>query len=183
MGDMPFKKFNQDRRSGRERRKGQAGEQHSAFRLEGSGAQDWGVLDWLEAEQQGNQQRRRDRRSGVERRGSVQNRREERRLIPFSVAPQGRVSTLAGQHWHCTLWDLSYRGLCLVAQGSLELPLGSTLQVALTEVVGLGSVEFKAELRWYASDAFQTYLGLRFQEPDTLPKDSFLERYHAADFD
>jgi c-di-GMP-binding flagellar brake protein YcgR len=148
--------------------------------------QNQSVFDWLEREQQEQAQDEQrsglDRRSGVARRGSVQNRREERRSIPFSVAPRGEVRAEDGRHWHCTLWDVSQRGLCVVANGCFELPLGSELSISLFEVVGLGSAAFKANLRWFASDEFQTYLGLQFSEPSTLPPDTFLERYLQTDF-
>jgi hypothetical protein len=78
---------------------------------------------------------------------------------------------------------VSQRGLCVVANGSFELPLGSALNIKLFEVVGLGSAAFKANLRWFASDEFQTYLGLQFSEPSILPPDTFLERYLLTDFD
>jgi hypothetical protein len=141
------------------------------------------VFDWLESEQQEERRTGLDRRSGVARRGSVQNRRDERRSIPFSVAPRGEVRADDGRHWNCTLWDVSRRGLCVVANGCFELPLGSDLHITLFEVVGLGSAAFKANLRWFASDEFQTYLGMRFSDPDTLPTDSFLERYLQTEFD
>jgi len=50
-------------------------------------------------------------------------------------------------------------------------------------VVGLGSMFFKAELRWFATDEFQTYLGLQFTDPSMLPEGTFLERYLQARFE
>jgi hypothetical protein len=173
-----FRKFgDQDRRKGLDPRTG--AERRSA----GGEDQNQSVFDWLENEQQEERRSGNDRRSGVARRGSVHNRRDERRSIPFSVAPRGEVRTEDGRHWHCTLWDVSQRGLCVVANGSFELPLGSALNIKLFEVVGLGSAAFKANLRWFASDEFQTYLGLQFSEPSSLPPDTFLERYLLIDFD
>ena len=173
-----FRKFgDQDRRKSADQRDG--GERRSA----GGDDQNQSVYDWLEQEQQEERRSGLERRSGVARRGSVVNRREERRSIPFSVAPRGEVRTEDDRHWHCTLWDVSRRGLCVVAHGCFELPLGSELGIKLFEVVGLGSAAFKANLRWFASDEFQTYLGLQFSEPSTLPPDTFLERYLQTDFD
>lgn len=173
-----FRKFgDQDRRKGLDPRTGV--ERRSAAGED----QNQSVFDWLENEQKEERRSGNDRRSGVARRGSVHNRRDERRSIPFSVAPRGEVRTEDGRHWHCTLWDVSQRGLCVVANGSFELPLGSALNIKLFEVVGLGSAAFKANLRWFASDEFQTYLGLQFSEPSILPPDTFLERYLLTDFD
>jgi hypothetical protein len=171
-----FRKFgDQDRRGsnddGADRRSGD--EQRSP---EDEG-QDLGLYDWLESEDQ------QERRSGVSQRGSVSNRRDERRSIPFSVAPRGEVRAGDGRHWNCTLWDVSRRGLCVVANGSFELPLGCELHLSLFEVVGLGSFTVTAHLRWFASDEFQTYLGLQLTEPSTLPPDTFLERYLQTRFD
>jgi hypothetical protein len=178
-GDQDRRK-DPDRRSGDERRSASGTDQNQDD-------QNQSVFDWLEREQQEQAQEERrsglDRRSGVARRGSVQNRREERRSIPFSVAPRGEVRAEDGSHWHCTLWDVSQRGLCVVANGCFELPLGSELSINLFEVVGLGSAAFKANLRWFASDEFQTYLGLQFSEPSTLPPNTFLERYLQTNFD
>jgi hypothetical protein len=172
-----FRKFgNQDRRHSSDQRSG--GDRRRSADEDSNQS----VFDWLESEQQEDRRNGLDRRSGMERRGSVHNRRDERRSIPFSVAPRGEVRTEDGQHWHCTLWDVSRRGLCLVANGCFELPLGSELTISLFEVVGLGSAAFKANLRWFASDEFQTYLGLQFKEPSTLPPDTFLERYLQIDF-
>jgi hypothetical protein len=178
-----FRKFgDQDRRQGNDQRAG--GEQRSSAE-DGS---DQSVFDWLESEQLESEhllERRSglDRRSGVAQPGSVLNRRDERRSIPFSVAPRGEVRTEDGRHWHCTLWDVSQRGLCVVANGCFELALGSELNVKLFDVMGLGSAAFKVNLRWFASDEFQTYLGMQFSEPGTLPPDTFLERYLKTDFD
>ena len=173
-----FRKFgDQDRRKVPDQRV--LGERRSAA----GDDQHQSVFDWLESEQQQERRSGVDRRSGVARRGSVHNRRDERRSIPFSVAPRGEVRTEDGRHWHCTLWDVSQRGLCVVANGCFELPLGSELNIKLFEVVGLGSAAFKASLRWFASDDFQTYLGLQFSEPSLLPPDTFLERYLLTDFD
>lgn len=181
-----FKLGNQDRRTGQDRRNGQDRRSHSRFRPEEEAdpaAEERGVLDWLSEEEREERRSGNDRRSGTERRGTVRNRRDERRVIPFSVAPRGEVRTADGAHWHCSLWDVSRSGLCLVANQSFELPLGCELQVALYEVVGLGSMFFKAHLRWFASDEFQTYLGLQFSDPGMLPEGTFLERYLQAHFE
>jgi len=175
-----FKLGSQDRRSGSDRR-GQ-----SRFRPEDetdAAAEERGVLDWLSEEEREDRRSGNDRRSASERRGSVHNRRDERRVIPFSVAPRGELRTADGEHWHCSLWDVSRSGLCLVANQSFELTLGCELQVSLYEVVGLGSMFFKAELRWFATDEFQTYLGLQFTDPSMLPEGTFLERYLQARFE
>jgi c-di-GMP-binding flagellar brake protein YcgR len=110
-------------------------------------------------------------------------RRDKRCSIPFSVAPRGEVRGVDGSRWPCTLWDLSRHGLCVVARGCVELPIGSELRLGLFEVMGQGSVSFQTNLRWFANDAFQTFLGLQFNEPKTLPQDSFLERYLQTMFD
>ncbi len=110
-------------------------------------------------------------------------RRDKRRSIPFSVAPRGEVRGVDGSRWPCTLWDLSRHGLCVVARGCVELPIGSELRLGLFEVLGQGSVSFQTNLRWFANDASQTFLGLQFNEPKTLPQDSFLERYLQTMFD
>jgi hypothetical protein len=163
--DGPDRRSSQDRRSGIERR--------------GSSVER-GVFDWLQDEEREDRRNGKDRRSGRARRGTVANRLDERRTIPFSIAPRGEVRTEDGQHWHCTLWDLSRSGLCLVANGSFEPAPGCEFSVALYEVVGLGSVFFKATLRWFAEDEFETYLGLQFSSPAELPKGTFLERYFLA---
>lgn len=147
------------------------------------GTEERGIFDWLEAEEREEHRSGHDRRSGTARRGTVRNRFDQRRAIPFSIAPHGELRTADGRHWHCTLWDVSRSGLCLVANGCFDLPLGSELNVALYEVVGLGSVFFSASLRWFANDEFQTYLGLQFLNPVELPQNTFLERYFQAGFD
>ena len=175
-----------DRRAGSERSSADGTDHNQADQNQADQNQDGqnqSVFDWLELEQQEELRNGLDRRSGVARRGSVQNRREERRSIPFSVAPRGEVRAEDGSHWHCTLWDVSQRGLCVVANGCFELPLGSELSINLFEVVGLGSAAFKANLRWFASDEFQTYLGMQFSAPGTLPQDTFLVRYLQTKFD
>jgi len=173
-----FRKFgDQDRRKGPDPRAG--GERRSVA----GGEPNPSVFDWLESEHRQERRSGVDRRSGVAQRGSVTNRRDERRSIPFSIAPRGEVRTEDGRYWYCTLWDLSYRGLCVVANGCFELPPGTELNIKLFEVVGMGSAAVKANLRWFASDEFQTYLGLQFSEPGTLPPDTFLERYLLTAFD
>lgn len=186
MDENFFKLGSLDRRNGQDRRNGGDRRGQSRFRRESEGdaaEEDRGVLDWLSDEEREERRSGNERRSGTERRGTVHNRRDERRVIPFSVAPRGEIRTGVGEHWHCTLWDLSRSGLCLVANQSFELPLGCELQVALYEVVGLGSMFFKAHLRWFASDEFQTYLGLQFSDPGLLPEGTFLERYLQARFE
>ena len=173
-----FRKFgDQDRRKGADPRS--CGERRGAAGDDPNPS----VFDWLESEQREERRSGVDRRSGVARRGSVTNRRDDRRSIPFSIAPRGEVRAEDGRHWHCTLWDLSHRGLCVVANGCFELPLGTELNIKLFEVVGVGSAAVKANLRWFASDEFQTYLGLQFSEPSTLLPDTFLERYLQTAFD
>lgn len=173
-----FRKFgDQERRKGAGPRGGGAG------RSVAGGAPTPSVFDWLESEHRQERRSGVDRRSGVARRGSVANRGDERRSIPFSIAPRGEVRTEDGCYWHCSLWDLSYGGLCVVANGCFELPLGTELNIKLFEVVGMGSAAAKASLRWFASDEFQTYLGLKFSEPGTLPPDTFLEQYLQTPFD
>lgn len=173
-----FRKFgDEDRRKGSDPRSG------DDRRDDEDADSNQSVFDWLESEQEEERRSGLDRRSGVARRGSVQNRRDERRSIPFSVAPRGEVRAEDGRHWSCTLWDVSRSGLCVVANGCFELPLGSDLSITLFEVVGLGSAAFKANLRWFASDEFQTYLGMQFSDPDTLSTDTFLERYLQTEFD
>jgi len=177
-----FRKFgDQDRRKGGDARADQR--RADDRRAPEDKGQDRGLVDWLESEQQEERRSGLDRRSGMSRRGSLYDRRDERRSIPFSVAPRGEVRAEDGRHWHCTLWDVSRRGLCVVANGSFELPLGRELNLTLFEVVGLGSFTFTAHLRWFASDEFQTYLGLQFHEPGTLPPDTFLEHYLQTEFD
>jgi hypothetical protein len=173
-----FRKFgDQERRKGADPRGG--GERRSVA----GGDPTPSVFDWLESEHRQERRSGVDRRSGVARRGSVANRGDERRSIPFSIAPRGEVRTEDGCYWHCSLWDLSYGGLCVVANGCFELPLGTELNIKLFEVVGMGSAAAKASLRWFASDEFQTYLGLQFSEPGTLPPDTFLEQYLQTPFD
>ncbi len=157
----------QDRRSGNDRRD----------------PEDRGVFDWMEAEAREEHRSGRDRRSNSSGQGSIRNRQDARQTIPFSVAPHGEVRAPDGSHWHCILWDVSLSGLCLIASGRLELPIGSDLTVALNEVVGVGSMVFKAQLRWFADDSYQTYLGLQFSETDGLPAGCFLEHYLQVNFD
>lgn len=187
-----FKLVKSNRRNGEDRRSGETPSNNSdpssqsRFREESdadSSGAERGVIDWLDEEAREERRSGRERRSGMERRGSVLNRLDERRVIPFSVAPRGEIRASDGQHWHCTLWDVSLRGLCVVSNSSIELPLGSELQLSLYEVVGLGSMFFKAKLRWFASDDMQTYLGLQFCDPEILPEGTFLERYLQAHFD
>ena len=136
-----------------------------------------GVQDWLHEEQ------RPDRRSGLSRRGSAINREDERKVIPFAIAPRGSIQAPDGRQWVTTLWDLSRTGLCVIANGQVDLPLGTVCNLTLTEVVGTGLVQFQARLMWFSDDAFQTYLGLKFEVPPELPPDTFLERYLKANFD
>ena len=46
-----------------------------------------------------------DRRSGLSRRGSADNRQDERKVIPFAIAPRGSLRTADGSQWVITLWD------------------------------------------------------------------------------
>ena len=158
MGDEGrFKKLNtSDRRNSSERR---------------------GVQDWLNDEQ------REDRRSGLIRRGSADNREDERKVIPFAIAPRGSLRAADGSQWGITLWDISRTGFCVIANGQVDLPVATSCELILSEVVGTGMVNFQALLMWLADDAFQTYLGMKFESPPELPQDTFLERYLKANFD
>lgn len=158
MGDQGrFKKLNtSDRRNSSERR---------------------GVQDWLNDEQ------REDRRSGLSRRGSADNREDERKVIPFAIAPRGSLRAPDGSQWGITLWDISRTGFCVIANGQVDLPVATSCELILSEVVGTGMVNFQALLMWLADDAFQTYLGMKFESPPELPPDTFLERYLKANFD
>jgi hypothetical protein len=158
MGDEGrFKKLNtSDRRNSSERR---------------------GVQDWLNDEQ------REDRRSGLSRRGSADNREDERKVIPFAIAPRGSLRAADGSQWGITLWDISRTGFCVIANGQVDLPVATSCELILSEVVGTGMVNFQALLMWLADDAFQTYLGMKFESPPELPPDTFLERYLKANFD
>ena len=136
-----------------------------------------GVQDWLNDEQ------REDRRSGLSRRGSASNREDERKVIPFAIAPRGSLRAADGSQWGITLWDISRTGLCVIANGQLDLPVATSCEIILSEVVGTGMVKFQAQLMWLSDDAFQTYLGMKFELPPELPPDTFLERYLKANFD
>ena len=124
-----------------------------------------------------------DRRSGLSRRGSADNRQDERKVIPFAIAPRGSLRTADGSQWVITLWDLSRTGLCVIANGQVDLPVATSCELILTEVVGTGMVNFQAQLMWFSDDAFQTYLGMKFELPPELPPGTFLERYLKANFD
>ena len=117
-----------------------------------------------------------DRRSGLSRRGSADNRQDERKVIPFAIAPRGSLRTADGSQWVITLWDLSRTGLCVIANGQVDLPVATSCELILTEVVGTGMVNFQAQLMWFSDDAFQTYLGMKFELPPELPPGTFLER-------
>ena len=103
-----------------------------------------------------------DRRSGLSRRGSADNRQDERKVIPFAIAPRGSLRTADGSQWVITLWDLSRTGLCVIANGQVDLPVATSCELILTDVVGTGMVNFQAQLMWFSDDAFQTYLGMKF---------------------
>ena len=124
-----------------------------------------------------------DRRSGLSRRGSADNRQDERKVIPFAIAPRGSLRTADGSQWVITLWDISRTGLCVIANGQVDLPVATSCELILTEVVGTGMVNFQAQLMWFSDDAFQTYLGMKFELPPELPPGTFLERYLKANFD
>ena len=124
-----------------------------------------------------------DWRSGLSRRGSADNRQDERKVIPFAIAPRGSLRTADGSQWVITLWDLSRTGLCVIANGQVDLPVATSCELILTEVVGTGMVNFQAQLMWFSDDAFQTYLGMKFELPPELPPGTFLERYLKANFD
>ena len=124
-----------------------------------------------------------DRRSGLSRRGSADNRQDERKVIPFAIAPRGSLRTADGSQWVITLCDLSRTGLCVIANGQVDLPVATSCELILTEVVGTGMVNFQAQLMWFSDDAFQTYLGMKFELPPELPPGTFLERYLKANFD
>ena len=124
-----------------------------------------------------------DRRSGLSRRGSADNRQDERKVIPFAIAPRGSLRTADGSQWVITLWDLSRTGLCVIANGQVDLPVATSCELILTDVVGTGMVNFQAQLMWFSDDAFQTYLGMKFELPPELPPGTFLERYLKANFD
>lgn len=142
-----------------------------------------GVQDWLDEELQEERRSGMDRRSGISRRGTAENRRDERKLIPFAIAPRGSIQAPDGRRWVTTLWDLSTTGLCVIANGQVDLPVSTVCDITLTEVVGTGLVTFQARLMWFSDDSFQTYLGMKFEEPPVLPPDTFLERYLKANFD
>lgn len=168
-GESRFLKLDTgDRRSGQERR-GQDDRR--------------GVQDWLNEEHQDDRRSGQERRSGLSRRGSAENRQDERKVIPFAIAPRGSVLAPDGRQWVTTLWDLSSTGLCIIANGQVDLPVGTICDLTLTEVVGTGIVRFQARLMWFSDDAFQTYLGMKFEVPPELPPDTFLERYLKANFD
>ena len=124
-----------------------------------------------------------DRRSGLSRRGSADNRQDERKVIPFAIAPRGSLRTADGSQWVITLWDLSRTGLCVIANGQVDLPVATSCELILTDVVGTGMVNFQAQLMWFSDDAFQTYLGMKFELPPELQPGTFLERYLKANFD
>ena len=136
-----------------------------------------GVQDWLNDEQ------REDRRSGLIRRGSADNREDERRVIPFAIAPRGSLRAADGSQWGITLWDISRTGFCVIANGQVDLPVATSCELILSEVVGTGMVKFQAQLMWLANDGIYTYLGMKFELPPELPPDTFLERYIKANFD
>jgi hypothetical protein len=71
----------------------------------------------------------------------------------------------------------------VIANGQVDLPVGTVCALTLTEVVGTGLATFQARLMWFSDDAFQTYLGMKFEDPPVLPPDTFLERYLKANFD
>jgi hypothetical protein len=142
-----------------------------------------GVQDWLDEEQQQERRGGKDRRSGISRRGTADNRQDERKVIPFAIAPRGSIQAPDGRRWVTTLWDLSRTGLCVIANGQVDLAVGTVCDLTLTEVVGTGLVSFQARLMWFSDDAFQTYLGMKFDTPPELPPGTFLERYLKANFD
>ena len=142
-----------------------------------------GVQDWLNEEQKEDRRSGLDRRSGISRRGTAENRQDERKVIPFAIAPRGSIQAPDGRRWISTLWDLSRTGLCVIANGQVDLPLGTVCELTLTEVVGTGLVNFQARLMWFSDDAFQTYLGMKFEDPPELPAATFLDRYLKANFD
>jgi len=122
-------------------------------------------------------------RSGLSRRGSADNRQEERKVIPFAIAHRGSLRTADGSQWVITLWDLSRTGLCVIASGQVDLPVATSCELTLTKVMGTVMVNFQAQLMWFSDDSFQTYLGMKFELPTELPPDTFLERYLKANFD
>lgn len=168
-GEGRFQKLDRsDRRSGQDRR---------------SNEDRRGVQDWLNEELLEDRRSGVDRRSGLSRRGSAENRQDERKVIPFAIAPRGSIQAPDGRQWVTTLWDLSNTGLCIIANGQVDLPVGTVCNLTLTEVVGTGIVRFQAQLMWFSDDSFQTYLGMKFEVPPELPSDTFLERYLKANFD
>ena len=142
-----------------------------------------GVQDWLNEDQLEDRRDGLDRRSGISRRGTADNRQDERKVIPFAIAPRGSIQAPDGRRWISTLWDLSRTGLCLIANGQVDLPVGTVCDLTLTEVVGTGLVTLQCRLMWFSEDSFQTYLGMKFEEPPELPPETFLERYLKANFD
>ena len=103
--------------------------------------------------------------------------------FPSPLPPRGSLRTADGSQWVITLWDLSRTGLCVIANGQGDLPVATSCELILTEVVGTGMVNFQAQLMWFSDDAFQTYLGMKFELPPELPPGTFLERYLKANFD
>ena len=71
----------------------------------------------------------------------------------------------------------------MIANGQVDLPVATSCELTLTEVVGAGMVSFQAQLMWFSGDAFQTYLGMKFELPPELQQGTFLERYLKANFD
>jgi len=142
-----------------------------------NGGERRGVQDWLNDEQ------REDRRSGLIRRSSADNREDERRVIPFAIAPRWSLRAADGSQCGITLWDISRTGLCVIANGQVDLPVATSCELILSEVVGTGMVKFQAQLMWFSHDSYQTYLGMKFELPPELPPDTFLERYIKANFE
>ena len=56
-----------------------------------------------------------DRRSDLGRRGSAETRQDERKVIPFAIAPRGSIRAPDGRQWVTTLRDLGSTGLSIIA--------------------------------------------------------------------
>jgi len=95
------------------------------------------------------------------------------------VSPSGALINPAGVPVHVKLWDVSERGLCVVARGSITDPPGSMMTLELHAGVGVETVRLVVQLVWAAQDEANlgTFVGLQCPAGQTLPSGSFLDRF------
>jgi hypothetical protein len=107
-----------------------------------------------------------------------QPRRDQRCLAPYgSSTIEGEIEMPSGTTIQITLWDLSERGVCVMAHGPFGADVHRPLRVTLDDGLGHERVTLDAVLEWKDSDRMTTFAGLMFVGDTSMIKGSFLAAY------